>query len=455
MTKRDFDVREYGAIGDGKTVNTEAIQKALDECHAQGGGYVVLSQGEYVTGTLYMRSNVWIKIEVSARMVASPSIADYGTETHYNRYVNEPELDRCFLYGENCTNIGLVGEGEINGNAPAFPNEGDIYRPMMLRLLNCTNIHLQGLRLIDSAGWTCAFLDCHDIWADGLYIHAMKRYNGDGLDFDGCQNVYVSNCTFYDSDDCLCLQASSKEYPVENIHVTNCRFTGICAAIRIGLKSIGDIRDVVISNCTMRDVWREGIKIECTEGGIISDISISNMVMHNVTRPIFVILNNRLDVIGSSVGLEEMPLIGEMARIHISDLIAVDDDEMKNTHWRFGDDIMGEPKFNGIRIDAEENHPIKDVVLRNIHYRAIGGVKLSDIPKEYPIVKDMRFFQGEKVSENYYPDWSRVHFMDIRNVKRLSCSDILFETVYSDERPSYILEGCDCLKEDIVVISEA
>ena len=98
-------------------------------------------------------------------------------------------------------------------------------------------------------------------------IRNEKRYNGDGLDFDGCSHVFVSDCSIRGTDDNLCLQA--------------------------GLKSIGDISDVVISSCTMKNVWREGIKVECSEGGSITDITVNNLTMKNVSRPIFLLLNNR------------------------------------------------------------------------------------------------------------------------------------------------------------------
>lgn len=448
----NYNVKDYGAVGDSKTTDTAAIQKAIDICHEKGGGFVILEDGGFISGTLYIKSNVWLDVKAGAVLYASGDIKDYGSDTHYNRYVNETDMDRCFLYAKDAENIGITGQGIINGNAELFPNEGSIYRPMMIRFLNCRNIHLKGIRLYNAAAWTTAILDSTQIWCEDLDICNEKRYNGDGLDFDGCSNIFISGCRIKGTDDNLCLQASRKDRPVKNVHITNCNFTSICAGIRIGLKSIGDINGVVISNCSFDSVWREGVKIECTEGGSISNIVMNGLVMHNVTRPLFFLLNNRLERTGSSIGLEEMPDIGALENILVSDVIITDDWEMKNTHYRFKNDIMGSPSFNGIRIDAEESHPINMVLLKNIVYTFIGGVKLNDIPAEYPKVLDRKINGTEVSSENYYPDWSRSAFMDIRNVKNLSLESIYLKTLNFDERQPYFLEGCSIQKEDITVL---
>ncbi len=448
-----IDVISQGALGDGMTVNTSVIQKAIDLCGRSGGGTVYFPSGSYVSGTLFLKSNVTLELSSGAVLKASPDIRDYAKDTHHNRYRNEQALDRCFLFARDQENIRITGMGEINGNAEAFPNEGDIYRPMMIRFLRCRNIRIDQVGLYQSAAWTAAFLDSSHIWISGVRIFNDKRYNGDGLDFDGCSHVFVEGCSISGTDDNLCLQSSSREYPVRDIHISGCSFCSLCAAVRIGLKSIGDIYNVVISNCTMERVWREGIKIECTEGGRISDISIQNVVMRDVSRPIFVILNNRFkkDDYGSSLELEEMPEIGEMENISFSNITAVDSAEMEKVHLRFGDDIMGEPRFEGIRIDAEKNHPIRGITMENIRYRSIGGVRKADIPESYPQVLDGLIHPDEETSENYYPDWSRAAFLDIRNVRELYLSNLRFSSVRPDERKDYYLEGCSVLKSEIFV----
>ncbi|WP_244444839.1 glycoside hydrolase family 28 protein [Paenibacillus camerounensis] len=445
-----FDVKRYGAAGDGLTADTRAIQQAIDECYGSGGGTVVLSGGTFVSGTIVLKSNVNLHVNPSAVLLASPDIRDFAEDTHYNRYINEKDMDRCFIYAEDAVNVSITGQGEINGNAEKFPNEGSIYRPMMMRFLRCSNIHVTGLRLYNSTAWTTAFLDSENIWCEKLDIRNDKKYNGDGLDYDGCRNVFISDCKILGTDDNLCLQAGSKDYPMKNVHIVNCHFTSICAGIRIGLKSIGDISNVTIHNCTFENVWREGIKIECTEGGSISDIVASGLVMRNVSRPVFILLNNRLENIGSSIGLEHMPEIGSLERIVLSDIIATDDEEMYKTHYRFTDDIMGSPSFNGIRIDACREHPIRDLTLRNIIYTCAGGVQKTDIPAAYPQVHDMRLEHPEAAAENYYPDWSRTTFMDIRNVERLTVDGIRFHALREDTRESYIIEGSNTLKQDIM-----
>ncbi|MCU1528085.1 MAG: polygalacturonase [Frondihabitans sp.] len=447
----EADVADFGAVGDGVTKDTGSIQAAIDACHDAHGGTVVVRDGVFVVGTLRLRSNVTIRVDAPARILGSPDIADYATDTHHQRYRNESALDRCLIYAEDADSIGLTGTGVIDGNAVAFPNDGDPYRPMMIRTLRCANIRLSGLRLLEAAAWTTAFLDSEYIWVDGVHIHNETRYNGDGLDFDGSRHIWVSNCRISGTDDNLCLQSSSRERPVENVHITNCEFRSLCAGIRIGLKSIGNIRDVVISNCTMRDVWREGIKIESTEGGTIENVSVTNVVMRNVRRPIFLILNNRFepDDLGSSLELTETPAIGRLRHVVFSSVTAIDDAIMREPQIRLGNDVMGSPRFNGIRIDAEADHPIEGVTLRDVSYTSVGGVRLADIPQEYPVVVDRLVDREGPTSSNYYPDWSRAAFLDARNVRGLVLDNLVFDSIEPDERPARLIDGISAVPFEV------
>lgn len=448
-----YDVKNFGAAGDGKTKDTEAIQQAIDACANGGGGKVLLEKGTFLSGGLYLRTGVMQEIAASAQLLASGDISDYGSDTHHNRYRNEKELDRCFIYAQDVSAIGICGQGIIDGNAESFPNQGSIYRPMMIRFLRCKNIRLQDIRLYHAAAWTTAFLDSSDIWVHSVDIQNEKRYNGDGLDFDGCSHVFVSDCRIWGTDDNLCLQASNPAYPVQNIHIMNCEFTSLCAAIRIGLKSIGSISGVVIENCTMHEVWREGIKLECSEGGQISDILMNNISMRNVSRPLWMLLNNRFEPedLGSSVELDHVPKIGIMKNIMLTNAVITDEAEMEKVHYRFDNDVMGSPGFGGMRIDAEEHHPIENVLLKNIFYRAVGGISGEDVWSErfYPPVVDRLADPVSESASNYYPDWSRTVYLDARNVKGLILEDLVFQKRNPDARPGVILENCEVWKQEI------
>lgn len=155
------------------------------------------------------------------------------------------------------------------------------------------------------------------------------------------------------------------------------------------------------------------------------------------------------DGLGSSRELEMMPQIGTLENLLFSNIIARDDEEMKVANYRFSNDVMGEPRFNGIRFDAEEKHPIKNVTLSHVIYESIGGVKLSDIPEDYPPVLDQAEHAGEESSENYYPVWSRAAYMDMRNIQGLYLSDVRFSSIHEDERKPYIIEQCSVLKEEV------
>lgn len=448
-------ITEYGAVGDNLTINTTAVQRAIDCCHEAGGGTVRIEKGIYLCGTIFLRSNVTLDIGAGGVLKASPNIEDYREDVHHNRYRNEAALDRCFLYAEEQENLCITGRGRIDGSGECFPNAGSEYRPMMMRFLRCKGIRVEGIFLFNAAAWTTAFLDSSYIWVNGVTIFNDRQYNGDGLDFDGCSHVFVDNCSITGTDDNLCLQAGSKKFPVEDIHIVNCEFSSVCAGIRIGLKSVGNIRNVVISNCTMKRVWREGIKIECTEGGSISEITVDNVVMRDVRRPLFVLLNNRFEPedYGSSVELTKMPEIGTMENLMFSNMIAVDSEEMERVHYRFGDDVMGEPKFNGIRVDANRDHPIRSLTIRNLRYHSIGGVKRQEIPEKYPKVPDKRRRQDggdREASENYYPDWSRAAYMDVRSVKGLYLSNLQFSSENEDERPACVIEDCLVWKKEII-----
>lgn len=163
---------------------------------------------------------------------------------------------------------------------------------MLLRFLNCQNLFLRNLTLQNPASWASAFLYCNDVRVDGINISSRARGNGDGLDFDGCQDVRVSNCRLDNSDDSICLQCFESSMPVRNVVITNCIMSSHWAAIRIRLPSHGNFENVTVSNCIFHDITGEVLKIQMAEGGRMENLLFSNIVMRNVPRPVFITFNS-------------------------------------------------------------------------------------------------------------------------------------------------------------------
>ncbi len=296
-----FNAVDYGAVGDGKTLNTKAIQAAIDACHASGGGRVVLSRGTFLTGTIRLKSHVTLFIDAGARLLGSPNIADYpkdaGVCDWSPKFNWGRELTGSLVYAENAEDIGIEGGGTIDGSQGAgklrsFPNPGDAEkrRPMMVRFRDCTNVHVRDITLTNPASFTTFFVACRDMSFDHIRVRSRATGNGDGLDFDGCERVRISNCDFITGDDAIGLKTFLPGKPCADFVITNCVLSSAWAAIRLGPESFSDMRNIVVSNCIFRDC-RDGFKIQSGEGAVIEQISATNILMENVLRPFFVTLN--------------------------------------------------------------------------------------------------------------------------------------------------------------------
>ena len=299
-----YNILDYGAIGDAVTVNTEAIQKTIDACAENGGGIVIVPAGVYMTKEINLRSHVELFLEKNAILRATLNVPD-----------DFPH--RAFIYTEDAEDVGISGYGTIDGHSddPYYKRfrVNDALRPNGVFFRRCNQVSVKGIRIANAGSWTFRLLGCDGVKIEGITIHCLKQGNNDGIDVDA-KNVTISNCIISCDDDGICLKSDLKDFMPENITVTNCVIASNCNPIKLGTSSRSGFRNVTFSNCVIRrteesNIWEwsdhyrkvapgtktglAGIAIECVDGGLIENISFSNIVMEGIITPVFVCLNHR------------------------------------------------------------------------------------------------------------------------------------------------------------------
>ncbi len=326
-----FDIREFGAVADGKTVNTAAIQAAIDEC-AKVGGRVLVENGVYVTGAVNMRSNVELHIAAGATLLGSPECDDYP-EHEDVKHVNSKRLPRwrnaSMIFADECENIAITGLGTIDCNGENFIEERKeggwgwkyirkLYLPTPPRAVfftGCKNVNVTDITMINQpAGWSYWIHDCDYVTFDRVKVIANVNYpNNDGIHINSSRNVTISNSSLTCGDDCLIVRANNASLAenkvCERVVVTNCNLTSYSAGIRIAWLNDGVIRNCTFSNIVMTDCTR-GISMalpfmepdfsnpnsadQGREQTLIENLHFSNIVMDAVVRnPIYINIDER------------------------------------------------------------------------------------------------------------------------------------------------------------------
>ena len=303
-----YDVRNYGAVGDGKTLNTAAIQKAIDDCASKNGGTVLLEDGTYMIGFIVLRSNVNLHIEQNAVLLGSPNCGDYPEKQNLKHVISE-NLPRTrnasMIFAEECENISITGMGKIDCNGTRFVREKQgewtgwrferIDAPTPPRVVffaGCRNIKIEDITMLNQpSGWSYWIHDCDYVVFDKCKILAEVRYpNNDGIHINSSRNVTVSNCDIVTGDDCIVVRANNRSLAenkvCEKVTVTNCNLTSYSGGIRIGWISDGVIKNCTFSNLVMTDTVI-GISIVLPDFSKVpdrgrEDTLIENLLFNNI-----------------------------------------------------------------------------------------------------------------------------------------------------------------------------
>lgn len=433
VPNRTFKVERFGAKADGVTLNTSAIQKTIDFCSSKGGGVVLFSKGDYVTGTIVLKSGVMIEVTEGSRILGSTDINDYPDMIEELKSIMSEYyvFRQSLIYAEKTHNIGIRGKGEIyfRGEKKNFSSPqttGPIKdRPIGIRMIECKNIVVEGIQLRNSASWMQNYVACENLIFDNIHVENQANYNNDGLDPDGCTNVIIRNCFINSEDDAMCLKGASGK-PSRNILIENSTFYSTCNALKFGTDTQGDFRDIVVRNVTLGGIpdslktiagnqSSTGLTIATVDGGDIENVMIQNVVINQARCPIFFRIGSRMRVLNK----QECLTPGTIKKILIENVSG-------NRNFRQGSYISGIPEYK-----------VESVYLRNCHLSMEGGGTEEMV------------YQNVHENEKGYPDAHQFNKKGlpsygffIRHAKNIKFEDVSVIPVNKDERPE-IYNGGD------------
>jgi len=433
VVSSSFNVRDHGATGDGATLDTGAINKAIEVCSAAGGGTVYFPPGTYLSGSIRLKSNITLDLDVGSTLLGAPNdidVYDPPEDNPWDMYQDfgHSHWHNSLIWGEGLENIAITGQGTIDGGGMSAedPDPGGGDKTIALKL--CKNIVIKDITIKHAGHFAVLPTGCDNMVIDGVTVDTDR----DGINLDCCRNVRVSNCSINTPvDDALCLKTSyalGEKRVTENVTVTNCLISGFaegslldgsydttgrhCGGIKFGTESNGDFKNIVISNCVF-DTCDIGFSIGTMDGGTIENVTISNITMRNLGgAPIFLRVGNR----GRG---PDNPPPGKIRDFNISNVF-----------------VKGAP---GSHITGIPGHPVENVRLNNIKIIYDGGGTKEDaqtVPPERE--KSYYHLSGPLPSYGFF----------IRHAKGITLRDVTVGFEEEDLRPGLICDDVDGLEID-------
>jgi polygalacturonase len=383
-----LNIRECGAIGDGASNCTAAIQRAIDRCASAGGGTVLVPAGQFVAGSLWMRSNVTLHLDSGARLLGSTEVADYPVWV--SRWEGSARPSHAALIaGESLRNVAITGRGEIDGRGQHWwekfrQSKLQHSRPSLLRLVDCRDVLISGFTCVNSPFWTLNPTACDNLTITNITVrNPHDSPNTDGINPDSCSNVHISDCHIDVGDDCLTLKSGAEDdgrqnrKACENIVITNCTMLRGHGGVVIGSEMSGGVRNVAISNCVFSGTDR-GIRLKSRRGrgGIVEDLRVDNVVMDSVLCPIVLYLFYGCGAWGQKKVTDRSP--------H-----PVDAGTPRFRRLRFSNVSAQNVKYAAIFVLGLPEMPIEDVTLDGLSINLDSSNTVGGSPAMAPGIGDM------------------------------------------------------------------
>lgn len=417
---KSFDIKAYGGIGDGQTINTKALQSAIDACNANGGGDVVIPTGVFVIGTVYLKSNVHLYLQNGAIIRGSSDLADYEPYTPEKPYV---PIHKGMFFAENAENISIRGEGQIDGNGDVFfeldkakkiDSKGTQYtrqkdnfrrvesgigdgpvvprdRPyQMFVFSNCRRITIKDVFITNAPFWCSHFADCDAVRVSGIRLwNNLLAPNADGIDITGSSNVTIDNCDIRSGDDAIIVTGYDHHFEIpgfkrlrhasDNVVISNCNLQSASSGIRIGFLDQNTIKNIHVSNVNITNSTR-GIGIFLRDEGFLENITFSNIYIETKLRTGDWWGNGEPIHISAIRGNENVKL-GKIRKIKFSHIIAKGEAGM--LVYGTGESVIEDVTFDDVDFESTDSK-LNDTAGGNIDLRGVLGEKNQLFARDIP-----------------------------------------------------------------------
>ena len=305
------DVKAFGAVGDGVTKDTAAIQAAINACPP--GGFVWLHNGTFLSGTIFLANNMTLYIDPTATLLGSGTTNDYPILNPPANNSQQHNCDMALVYAESCTNVTIDGGGTINGNGRTnFTSGVEATRPIAVWTALCTQVNIQNINIVDAGMWTMVNMQSDYLTISNVNVNDDGlNGNRDGCDVVDCWHTVIANCTFDSGDDSICIKSGNPR-GVNDLLVKNCTVTKSQSnGFKFGTASKGPMTNVTFQDCTILNTSHSAMAVESVDGSAISDVTFQRINFNSCQNGIFVVLGSRSSAaVGSVDGITFRDITG-------------------------------------------------------------------------------------------------------------------------------------------------
>ena len=454
MYAQDFNVLDYGAVPDGRTLCTSGIQAAIDAAHLYGNGRVVFPAGSFLSGSLVIKSGVELHLLQDAVLLGSTNPDHY---IKLNRW-------KALLLSDGESDIMITGPGAIDGQGRQLALHIDslfyagkldstdynfvemrpmhYVRPQLIEFVNCKNIKVTNVTLRNAACWVQTYDLCENIILDHVQVDSDAYWNNDGIDIQDCKKVRITNCYINAADDGICLKSQSRDHFCDSIYIAHCTVRSSASAVKFGTVSHGGFKNVTIEHIKVFDTFRSALAIECVDGGTLENILIENVNAVNTGNAIFIRLGDRSKTRDPgflrNVTLRNIRV--EVAFERPDYAYEIRGPALPFFHNTFPSSITGIP-----------GHPVENLTLENIEIiypgRGNNGLanmpvsRLTEVPEREALYPEFSMF-GELPSWGFY----------VRHVEGLTMKNVKISIAAPDYRPAMIFDDVHLLQLKAIAV---